>query len=173
MYPIDREDGFKMTMRAVVKIPKGKDITHSYSEPMDFLLTRKALLRMGKFFEASAWHMRGNNRPYCNLLFWVSVQLCQMLWCVRTGNVHKCPYLFQMQAQAWRRNPEGANTPHRCEQRRLGMEMRVMWLSDESNCGGRDSFQDQSWEWTSWRGPQGWRPNRWCRGAVFLILFCL
>ena len=79
MYPIDREDGFKMTMRAVVKIPKGKDITHSYSEPLDFLLTRKALLRMGKFFEVSAWHMRGNNRPYDNILFWVSVQLCQML----------------------------------------------------------------------------------------------
>jgi len=46
-----REDGFKMTMRSVVKIPKGSDITHSYTEPLDSILTRKALLRLGKFFE--------------------------------------------------------------------------------------------------------------------------
>jgi len=45
-----RQDGFKMVMRSVVKIPKGADITHSYTEPLDSILTRKALLRMGKFF---------------------------------------------------------------------------------------------------------------------------
>ena len=37
-----REDGFKMTMRSVVKIPKGSDITHSYTEPLDSILTRSA-----------------------------------------------------------------------------------------------------------------------------------
>ena len=64
----DREDGFVMTMRAVVKIPKGADITHSYTEvsarvgvflkalhfidfqPLDPVLYRKSLLQVGKFF---------------------------------------------------------------------------------------------------------------------------
>jgi len=49
----NRQDGFKMTMRAVVKIPKGADITHSYTEPLDSIMTRRALLKMGKFFDCN------------------------------------------------------------------------------------------------------------------------
>ncbi len=45
-----REDGYRMTMRAVVKIPKGADITHSYTEPLDPVLQRRSLLQVGKFF---------------------------------------------------------------------------------------------------------------------------
>ena len=39
-----------MTMRSVVKIPKGSDILHAYTEPLDTILTRKSLLQVGKFF---------------------------------------------------------------------------------------------------------------------------
>ena len=39
-----------MTMRSVTKIKKGEDITHSYSDPLDTVLQRRSLLRVGKFF---------------------------------------------------------------------------------------------------------------------------
>jgi hypothetical protein len=42
-----------MTMRAVMKIPKGTDITHSYTEPLDPVLIRKTLLQVGKFFHCN------------------------------------------------------------------------------------------------------------------------
>ena len=45
-----RSNGYKMTMRSVLKIPKGADILHAYTEPLDTILTRKSLLQLGKFF---------------------------------------------------------------------------------------------------------------------------
>ena len=50
LWLLHRSNGYKMTMRSVVKIPKGSDILHSYTEPLDTLLTRKSLLQVGKFF---------------------------------------------------------------------------------------------------------------------------
>ncbi len=42
-----------MTLRAVTKIPAGADITHSYTETLDPLLVRRAVLKLGKFFDCS------------------------------------------------------------------------------------------------------------------------
>ena len=46
-----RQNGFIMTMRSVTKILKGQEITHAYTEPLDPLLTRKSILKLGKFFQ--------------------------------------------------------------------------------------------------------------------------
>ena len=39
-----------MTMRATMRIGKGQDIHHAYTEPLDPLLVRRSLLQVGKFF---------------------------------------------------------------------------------------------------------------------------
>ena len=41
-----RESGYRMTMRAVVRIKKGAEITHSYTEPLDPVLLRRTLLQV-------------------------------------------------------------------------------------------------------------------------------
>lgn len=45
--------GYRMTMRAVVRIGKGEEITHSYTEPLDPVLFRRTLLQVGKFFQCA------------------------------------------------------------------------------------------------------------------------
>ena len=47
------KEGFVMTVKALRDIPKGQDITHSYTEPLDTVLTRQTMLSMGKFFTVS------------------------------------------------------------------------------------------------------------------------
>lgn len=47
-----------MTMRAVRRIRKGEDITHSYTEPLDTVLRRQSLLQMGKFFTCNCQRCR-------------------------------------------------------------------------------------------------------------------
>ena len=44
-----RESGYRMTMRAVVRIKKGAEITHSYTEPLDPVLLRRTLLQVSSF----------------------------------------------------------------------------------------------------------------------------
>ena len=41
-----RESGYRMTMRAVDRIKKGAEITHSYTEPLDPVLLRRTLLQV-------------------------------------------------------------------------------------------------------------------------------
>lgn len=45
------KDGFVMTVRAVTAISKGQEITHSYTEPMDTVVVRQTLVKLGKFFQ--------------------------------------------------------------------------------------------------------------------------
>ena len=40
--------GYRMTMRAVVRIGKGEEITHSYTEPLDPVLFRRTLLQVSQ-----------------------------------------------------------------------------------------------------------------------------
>ena len=40
-------------MQSVTKISKGEEITHSYTEPLDPVMTRKSILDLGKFFQVS------------------------------------------------------------------------------------------------------------------------
>ena len=47
------KQGFTMTVKALRNINKGDDITHSYTEPLDNVLTRQTMLSMGKFFTVS------------------------------------------------------------------------------------------------------------------------
>ena len=47
------DEGFVMTVKALRDIPKGSDITHSYTEPLDTVLSRQTTLAMGKFFTVS------------------------------------------------------------------------------------------------------------------------
>ena len=46
-----RENGFTMTMRSVMKIAKGQELVHAYSQPLDPVMTRRSLLYLGKFFQ--------------------------------------------------------------------------------------------------------------------------
>merc|ERR1719469_967580 len=39
-----------MTVRAVANIAKGEDITHTYVEPLQTILVRQEILKLGKFF---------------------------------------------------------------------------------------------------------------------------
>ena len=48
-----------MIMRAITKIPKGKEITHAYTEPLDPLMTRRSILELGKFFQVIGCNCRG------------------------------------------------------------------------------------------------------------------
>ena len=48
-----------MTMRAITKIPKGKEITHAYTEPLDPLMTRRSILELGKFFQVIGCNCQG------------------------------------------------------------------------------------------------------------------
>ena len=48
-----------MTMRAITKIPKGKEITHAYTEPLDPLMTRRSILELGKFFQVIGCNYQG------------------------------------------------------------------------------------------------------------------
>ena len=47
-------------MRAVVRIKKGAEITHSYTEPLDPVLLRRTLLQVSLFIWLSAYHMSLN-----------------------------------------------------------------------------------------------------------------
>ena len=49
-----------MTMRAITKIPKGKEITHAYTEPLDPLMTRRSILELGKFFQVIECNCQGS-----------------------------------------------------------------------------------------------------------------
>ena len=42
-----------MTVKAIQNIKKGDDITHSYAESLDPILTRQTILTLGKFFAVS------------------------------------------------------------------------------------------------------------------------
>ncbi|XP_040573772.1 SET domain-containing protein SmydA-8 isoform X1 [Lepeophtheirus salmonis] len=53
-----REEGFKMTMKAVVDIKEGDEITHSYTEPLDPIMRRQSLLKIGKFFQCNCIRCR-------------------------------------------------------------------------------------------------------------------
>ena len=48
-----------MTMRAITKIPKGREITHAYTEPLDPLMTRRSILELGKFFQVIGCNCHG------------------------------------------------------------------------------------------------------------------
>ena len=48
-----------MTMRAITKIPKGREITHAYTEPLDPLMTRRSILELGKFFQVIGCNCQG------------------------------------------------------------------------------------------------------------------
>ena len=47
------EDGFVMTVKALRPIKSGEDITHSYTEPLDSIITRQSSVSLGKFFIVS------------------------------------------------------------------------------------------------------------------------
>ena len=48
------KEGFVMTVKALRDIKAGEDITHSYAEPMNTVLSRQTILQMGKFFHVSS-----------------------------------------------------------------------------------------------------------------------
>ena len=47
------DQGCVMTVKAIKNIKKGDDITHSYAESLDPILTRQTILTLGKFFAVS------------------------------------------------------------------------------------------------------------------------
>ena len=54
-----------MTMRAITKIPKGKEITHAYTEPLDPLMTRRSILELGKFFQVIGCNCQRHRCKIC------------------------------------------------------------------------------------------------------------
>eukprot|EP00096_Caligus_rogercresseyi_P006994 TRINITY_DN2418_c0_g2_i1.p1 TRINITY_DN2418_c0_g2~~TRINITY_DN2418_c0_g2_i1.p1 ORF type:complete len:531 (+),score=146.39 TRINITY_DN2418_c0_g2_i1:103-1695(+) len=53
-----REGGFLMTMKALVDIEAGEEINHSYTEPLDPIIRRQSILRIGKFFQCNCIRCR-------------------------------------------------------------------------------------------------------------------
>ena len=58
-----------MTMKAITKIPKGKEITHAYTEPLDPLMTRRSILELGKFFQVIGCNCQGGQLYSLTLIY--------------------------------------------------------------------------------------------------------
>lgn len=67
-------DGFAMTVKALTDIQENQDITHNYTEPLDPVLSRQGVLKMGKFFMVTFEHVISVRTTLDNVTFLVPMQ---------------------------------------------------------------------------------------------------